>query len=159
MAYRPGKRAEAPEHRRIRNKVNNPDSRKPPARKIPGYDATNRGTSDDSAVVQRCRGSGGRRRGRGPTHSRATILAWLPAGPPGRSMSLVPRRSSGADRQSSSEPGCVGRERLSHLLVRTAWAGQRCAQHLGGRRATTGAATTAAGPQFLPDPAVVSVIR
>jgi len=73
-------------------------------------------------------------------------------------MPLVPRRSSGADRQSSGEPGCLGRKCLSHLLVRPAGAGQRSAKHFRGRRATRTAAT-ATGPQFLPDPAVVSVIR
>src|ERR1700756_298039 len=123
------------------------------------YGATNRGTGDDPAVVERCRGCGGRRRGRGPTHSRATILAWLPTGSPGRPMSLVPRRSSGADRQSSGEPGHLGHKCLPHVLVRPAWAGQCRAKHFRGRRATASAASTAAGSQLLPDPTLVPVIR
>ena len=84
------------------------------------YEAIHRGAGNDRAVVGRRRGGGGCRHRRGPSQSCATILARLPRGPPGRPMSLVPRRSSGADRQSSGEPGRLGHQRLPHLLVRPA---------------------------------------
>jgi hypothetical protein len=103
-------------------------------------------------------GGDGPRHCPGPTRcSRAAQrLAGLSGGQSIRPMSLVPRGSAGADRQSSGVPGGLGCEHLPHLLVRPVWAGQCRAQHLGWRVSPSAASTSAAG-HFLPVPALVSV--
>jgi hypothetical protein len=70
--------------------------------------------------------SGGRRYRTGSTQCScaARFLARLSGGQPIRPMSLVPRGSPGADRQSSYEPSGLGFECLPHLLVRLFRAGQ-----------------------------------
>ena len=88
------------------------------------------------------RGRGGSRCGyrSSPSRSGAAVVAGLSPRPPGRPLSLVPRRSPGANRQPAGRPGSLGCECVPHLLVRRRRR-QRRPHHLGGRRAATAAPT------------------
>lgn len=83
-------------------------------------------------ALGRCRGGSrsGCRRG----------LARLPQRSPGRPLSLVPRRSPGANRQPAGGSGSLGCDCVSHVLVRRR-RGQRRPDHLGRRCAATAAPT------------------
>jgi hypothetical protein len=75
-----------------------------------------------------------------PSRSGAAVVAGLSPRPPGRPLSLVPRRSPGANRQPASGSGSLGCECVSHVLV-CRRRGQRRPDHLGGRCAATAAPT------------------
>ena len=91
-------------------------------------------------AVGRCRR--GSRCGRCPRPSRsgAAVVAGLSPRPPGRPLSLVSRRSPGANRQPAGGSGSLGCECVSHVLV-CRRRGQRRPDHLGGRCAATAAST------------------
>ena len=107
---------------------------------LPATAGSHEGNHDEPATRgarNNCSGIGQRRRGvsrdgRGPTRwSRAAgQLARLSGGQPIGAMSLVSRGPTGADRQSSYEPGDLGLECLPHLLVRLLRAGQCRSKHL-----------------------------
>ena len=111
-----------------------------PESRITGYEANIRRAGDGRVAVGRCRGGGRRGCRPSPSRSGAAVVAGLSPRPPGGPLSLVPRRSPGADRQPAGGPGPLGRECVSHLLVRRR-RGQRRPDHLGGRCAATAAPT------------------
>ncbi len=98
------------------------------------------GPGDHRVAVGRCRRDGRCGCRPSPSRPRPAVLAWLSSGSPRRPVSLVPRRSTGADRQPAGGSGSLGCERVSHLLVRRR-RGQRRPDHLGGRCAATSAPT------------------
>jgi hypothetical protein len=105
-----------------------------------GYEANSRRAGVGRVAVGWCRGgsrSGCRPR---PPRSGAAVVAGLSPRPPGRPLSLVPRRSPGADRQPAGGSGSLGCECVPHVLVRRR-RGQRRPDHLGGRCAATAAPT------------------
>jgi hypothetical protein len=111
-----------------------------PATTMTSYEANACRAGVGRVAVGRCRG--GSRCGCRPSPSRsgAAVVAGLSPRPPGRPLSLVPRRSPGANRQPAGGPGSLGCERVPHLLVRRRWR-QRRPDHLGGRCAATAAPT------------------
>jgi hypothetical protein len=111
-----------------------------PATTMTSYEANACRAGVGRVVVGRCRG--GSRCGCRPSPSRsgAAVVAGLSPRPPGRPLSLVPRRSPGADRQPAGGSGSLGCERVSHLLVRRR-RGQRRPDDMGGRCAATAAPT------------------
>jgi hypothetical protein len=128
-------------------------------RREPSNETTNRGAINDRAGLGRRRRSGGRRYRPGSTRwsCAAGFLARLSGGQPIRPMSLVPRGSPGADRQSSYEPCGLGLECLPHLLVRLFRAGECRPEYFRGRGSTSAASTSAAWHQF-PVPTLVHLI-
>lgn len=111
-----------------------------PATTMTGHEANACRAGVGRVAVGRCRG--GSRSGCRPRASRsgAAVVAGLPPRPPGGPLSLVPRRSPGANRQPAGGSGSLGCECVSHVLVRRR-RGQRRPDHLGGRCAATAAPT------------------
>ena len=105
-----------------------------------GYEANACRAGVGRVAVGWCRGAS--RSGCRPCPSRSgtAVVAGLSPRPPRRPLSLVPRRSPGADRQPASGSGALGCECVSHVLVRRR-RGQRRPDHLGGRCAATAAPT------------------
>ena len=105
-----------------------------------GYEENSCRAGVGRVAVGWCRGGSGSGCRPRPSRSGAAVVAGLSPRPPGRPLSLVPRRSPGANRQPAGGSSSLGCECVPHLLVRRR-RGQRRPDHLGGRCAATAAPT------------------